>query len=422
MSGQNSILHPKSQTPGERQRGLLQAVVYIAVLAAVFAATMMFAPAEASGGRLGKRTGLTTTATSHDTASLSWTAPSTGTVAHYRVLRKNMTLQGSSFSEAGTSTTTDYTDTGLEAETKYRYRVQAVDSEGQRSRRSTQKTVTTPEEQTAPAQVRNQSIAQQAEATAVTVSWSAPEGAERCQLQRRTGYGDAGLAQVDLGSTAISYEDTDTDYNTHYRCRVRAGNNAGYGACSDEASITTAREPGTPAAPGDVSVAENETGTVTVSWTAPEGDEEVDGYRVHRNDISSGARTVIGTTDGGTTSYEDSTVDGESWYSYWLVAHNSVGNSPDSGLEAIETQVQTEGVPDAPTDLTLSEETAGEVVISWTGPGRVPGLPQRPYRFEPATNSHRDGRIHHVHGRHRERGEVVRLPGSGCQQRRRERG
>ena len=160
------------------------------------------------------------------------------------------------------------------------------------------------------------------------MSWSAPEGAERYQLQRRTGYGDAGMVQVDLGSTATSYEDTDTDYNTHYRYRVRAGNNAGYGTWSDEASITTVREPGTPGAPGDVSVAENETGTLTVTWTAPEGDEEVDGYRVHRHDISSGARTVIGTTDGDTTSYDDSTADGESWYSYWVVATTRLATAP----------------------------------------------------------------------------------------------
>ena len=329
MSGQNSILHPKSQTPGEHRRGLLQAVVYIAVLAAVFAATTMFAPAEASGGRPGKPTGLTATATSHDTVSLSWTAPSTSTVAHYRVLRKDIDQQGSSFSEAATSTTTDYSDTGVEAESKYRYRVHAVDSQGQKSRRSTQRTVTTPEEQRAPTRRSETPPPGRAKKRRPSPCRGAP-WMERSvtNWNAAPGTGTLGLVQVDLGSTATSYEDTDTDYNTHYRYRVRAGNNAGYGTWSDEASITTVREPGTPGAPGDVSVAENETGTLTVTWTAPEGDEEVDGYRVHRHDISSGARTVIGTTDGDTTSYDDSTVDGESWYSYWVVATTRSATAP----------------------------------------------------------------------------------------------
>ena len=65
----------------------------------------------------------------------------------------------------------------------------------------------------------------------MTVSWTAPEGAERYQVERRTGHaGSSGLVQIDTNSTATTYLDTDTAYHTHYRYRVRAGNNAGYGA------------------------------------------------------------------------------------------------------------------------------------------------------------------------------------------------
>ena len=343
------------------------------VITSLLAVQWTVPPAVAQNDVPGRPTDLTATATSHDTIALGWTAPSSGAVDHYRVLRKNMDQEDGRFSEAATTTATSYTDQDLEAETRYRYRIQAVDAQGAKSRRSRQATATTPAEENPPAKVRNSNTAQPQGQTTVTVSWTAPEGAERYQVERRTGHaGSSGLVQIDTNSTATTYLDTDTAYNTHYRYRVRAGNNAGYGAWSDEAEITTAREPGTPAAPADLSAAEHQAGTITITWSAPAGDEAVDGYRVHRRDISGGNEAVVATTASDVTEYDDSTVAAESWYSYWVVAHNSVGDSPKSRMRTLQTQVQSANAPNAPTRLSLTEETAGQVVISWQAPADGP--------------------------------------------------
>ena len=54
------------------------------------------------------------------------------------------------------------------------------------------------------------------------------------------------------------------------------------------------------------------------------------------------------------------------------MAYNDVGDSPDSSRITLQSQVQTAGVPDAPTGLTVTEDTAGEVTISWRIPSGGP--------------------------------------------------
>ena len=172
--------------------------------------------------------------------------------------------------------------------------------------------------------------------------------------------------------TANSYSDDSTDYDTEYLYPVRAGNNAGYGQWSDLDRITTHREPSTPAAPARVRLSEETAGLVVVTWQNPPGDTEVNGYRIYRKLVDTNPGEQIGTTDEDTTTFTDSTVAEETWYTYWVVAHNGVGDSPQSTWQSIETKTQTPGVPEAPDSPTLSEDTAGEVLVDWTAPGRRP--------------------------------------------------
>ena len=54
---------------------------------------------------------------------------------------------------------------------------------------------------------------------------------------------------------------------------MRAGNDDGYGEWSDLDRITTAREPGTPAAQASVHLSEADAGSVVITWQDPPGDE-----------------------------------------------------------------------------------------------------------------------------------------------------
>ena len=86
-------------------------------------------------------TGLTATALDHDTVSLTWSHPDEENVDHYRVLRRSS--DESRLSQIATTQTTSFQDDGLQPETTYIYRVQAVDSEGARGRRSVRSQTTT---------------------------------------------------------------------------------------------------------------------------------------------------------------------------------------------------------------------------------------------------------------------------------------
>ncbi|MEV0612494.1 PQQ-dependent sugar dehydrogenase [Nonomuraea sp. NPDC050404] len=86
---------------------------------------------------------LTSPGTTATTASLSWTASTDNVgVTGYDVLRAPGT-SGGTFTQVSTSATTSYTDTGLTANTSYRYQVRARDAAGNLSPVSNTATVTT---------------------------------------------------------------------------------------------------------------------------------------------------------------------------------------------------------------------------------------------------------------------------------------
>ena len=137
-----------------------------------------------------------------------------------------------------------------------------------------------------PAQVRNVQTSEKSDQTAVTVSWDAVTGATGYQVERSHHPSQDDDPTTWTLGVATSYEDTTTSYNTEYLYRVRAKNDSGYGSWSIWSTITTAREPGTPAKPTGLAAAEDTAGTVSITWTAPSGDEEVKGYRLYREDQS----------------------------------------------------------------------------------------------------------------------------------------
>ena len=271
-----------------------------------------------------------------------------------------------------------YTITGLDEAGAYGFKIRTRFESGPSSNWSRVATFTTAETANAqepPAQVRSARAVQRSNETQVSVSWSGSEGATKYQVERKTDPPTANDPVVtDITDTSTSYVDSDTSYDTSYRYRVRAGNDAGYGTWSETARITTDREPGTPAAPGSFKATEDDPGTVQTSWSAPTGPEGVGGYRLYRHHIASGTKSLLASLGASATSYDDSTVEAETTYTYWVRAHNSTGTSPKSRLETVITQVQSTGVPETPTGVAVTEDTPGEVVVSWQRPAEGPAL------------------------------------------------
>ena len=103
---------------------------------------------------------------------------------------------------------------------------------------------------------------------------------------------------------------------------------------------------------------------MVISWTAPADGPDPEEYRVYRSNLIGSNLRQIATVPAESTTYTDDTVREERWYAYRVRAANSQAEGPES----IQTRVQTPGVPNQPTETTASEDTAGEVVITWTAP------------------------------------------------------
>lgn len=340
-------------------------LVAAAALLAIIAAVWFISTASGQSG-VEPPTDLAATATAHNQVQLSWTGSTSPDVDYYQVLRKQTSPAKTAFLDAGASSGTSFTDNGVEGESRYIYRVRTVSTSGEESPRSLRAVVVTPAEELdptptptptatpeptatatptpaptntptpvpAPAKVRGLTARQQSGDNPVSVTWTAPDGATKYQVEReQVPTPQSGRDIFDIDTAATSYSDSGTEYNTRYSYRVRAGNNAGYGAWSKAARITTMRKPGTPDKPTNVSATQRSgTLTVVIRWNAPSGEEDVDGYSLNRRTVDDGTGSEIATPGSTSTSHTDSDVTADTIYTYWIYAHNDNGNGPSSSL------------------------------------------------------------------------------------------
>ena len=216
----------------------------------------------------------------------------------------------------------------------------------------------------------------------VTLSWDDPgdDSVTGYQVLRRSRdgveYGDwEGAAEFvavvdDTGSAATSYTDSSVVRHTRYVYRVKAINSAGTSGQSNYVNVET---PGVPAAPTGLTAPSVTHDSVTLGWDDP-GDDSITGYRVLRRsrdgveygDWEGAAEFVAVVDDTGSaeTSYTDSSVVRHTRYVYRVKAINSAGTSGQSNY----VNVETPGVPAAPTGLTAPSVTHESVTLGWDDP------------------------------------------------------
>ena len=126
-----------------------------------------------------------------------------------------------------------------------------------------------------------------------------------------------------------------------------------------------------PSAPSSLSVVTDEqTGYVTLAWTAPQADANnqlltgLNGYRVFRAKGTQDAFVLIATVSSGKTTYTDSTsLELDARYYYAVSATDGIGNESGRSTAASITTTGT-GIA-APTGLRTTGKI-GEVEVSWT--------------------------------------------------------
>ena len=327
-----------------------------------------------------KPTDLSATAT-HNQVVLTWKDPNDNSITGYVILRRlpGVDPEGQ-FDEllanTGTASTT-YTDNSVSAETRYTYRIKAINQYGasERSRWFHIDTPAAPEPETDPADLAPTGLAAALTGGRVVLTWNAPAedagSVTGYEVLRGEGEDDPATLAADTGSAATTYTDaTATTASESYAYSVKAIRDDGPSQASGEAVVQLP-----PAVPTGVNSAAAHD-RVLLSWTDPQ-DASITGYRILRADVADGTQgefvAIAEDTGSAATGYTDTTVKAEGSYVYRVQAIGPGGLSGTSVDLAVNTPPAPVTIVVAPADLqapsNLAAELAdGQVVLNWDAP------------------------------------------------------
>ena len=311
-----------------------------------------------------KPTGLTGSV-AHNRVSLSWDNPGDAGIKSYRILRRNKDVDdpGVFHVQVGStgSSATSYTDSDVDAETRYVYRIKARNAHGL-SPRSSYFNATTPAAPAPPEPETQDPPAQPTGLTnavthdSVTLSWSDPDdgsitGYRILRLNRALDdLGDFHVHVENTGSAATAYTDSDVEAEQRYIYRIRALNDGGESPRSSYTNADTPAAPEEPPEEPEEETAEADDAPTTPAnlftasthnqvvlfWQDP-GDDSITGYRILRGPGPGSLTTLVEDTESAATSYTDGSVEAETTYVYALQARNSSGESGRSETARVTT-------------------------------------------------------------------------------------
>ena len=285
------------------------------------------------GSAPAKPTGVVATAT-HDSVALAWDDPDNASITHYQIFRRDRDVHDAgefvTINENTGSAAASYTDDTVEPETRYVYRVKAVNQHGA----STWSDFVRADTPAAPdpADLAPSGLEVSLVENRVTLTWDAPASDAASVtgyeiLRRRPNDGEAALTTLvaDTGNAETGYtDDTANEPGVRYTYRVKALRDGEQSKVSnydridlpeDYAQDSSGSDEPTPSpealAPSGLTAAV-EDGGVALSWTAPAEDAgSVTGYEVLRAQGSAALATLAADTGSTDTAYTDSGVTGD---------------------------------------------------------------------------------------------------------------
>ena len=277
---------------------------------------------------------------------LTWAA--VDGAAKYEIYRS--TQQSTGFTLLGTTTSTNYVNTGAAVGTTYYYKVRALNVDGAAGAYSS--TVSGAAKAVAPAAPTVTMT--YSDSGKPKLTWSAVSGAASYRVYRSesrgTGYSLLGT------TTSTSYVNTGAAVGKTYYYRVKAVNSAGTSAYSNIVS-GTARTPA-PAAPVLKGGTSSASGKPQLTWAAVNGAAK---YDVYRSNSADGTFSKVGSTDK-ITYVNTGAVQGVTYF-YKIRAVGASGASGFSNTVAIHVA----GVVKAPAAVVLSgiKADAAGITVTW---------------------------------------------------------
>jgi len=288
--------------------------------------------------------GFAGTATGPQQIALTWTAatdPESG-IAEYVVYRGD--------SEIGRTARRTFADGSLQPDTRYEYRVAAVNGQGTEGPDAGPIEVRTPKDR--PDAPRNLT-ATAAGPRAVDLDWTRPEDDDDVDGYRV--YRD-GSAVATTGDT--DYRDTGLTPFTSYEYRVTALDDDGGESDPSNAAVVTTRDGSPPTTPTNLAAVAVGSNRIDLTWSASSDPESgISRYRVFRDGSQVGTATA--------TSYQDDGLVAGTEYEYRVSAVNGddlVGELSDPA----SARTPDDSAPSTPTELTAFAVSFDQVDLNWS--------------------------------------------------------
>ncbi len=320
---------------------------------------------------------LAATSPSSTQVNLAWTAATDNAGVTGYMVEQCAGNGCSNFSQTGTTAATSYSDTGLLAGTDYGFRVRATDAAGNLSAYSNIARIQTPSaSDTTPPSTPSGLTATAKGTSEIDLTWSASTdnvGVTSYEVDRCTGSGCTATAGITTtnGST-LSYQSLGLAAATTYGFRVRAkdaaGNFSGYSSAA-YATTSSGSDTTSPSAPSNLTATAVSSTQINLGWTASTDNVGVTGYKVERcSGASCSSFAQITTTGGTTVTYSNTGLTASTSYSYRLRATDAAGNlSGYSNTASATTPAAVDTTPpSAPSNLTATAASSGQINLSWT--------------------------------------------------------
>ena len=338
----------------------------IVIVAALLASTAGWAATivKAQDDTPGQPTGLAATSVAYDAVTIAWDDPADDSITGYKILRRNRDTDApgvfQSIDDDTGTTDTSYTDTTVEPDTRYVYRVQALNGSSE-SPTSSYVNVETP---WATPERPTDLSATNVSHDAVDLNWDNPNDVSinGYQILRRSrdgdeygdGQGVPAFVPVtdDTGTAATAYRDTTVEPRTRYVYRVVAINEHGSSPRSTYLNVETEEEPSdnqqqeeqndppddqAPAKPTGLTLSQTTFDSATFSWDNS-GDDSITHHKVQRKKSADTTWSTINPNHNG-NAYADTNLDSGVTYQYRVIAVNAQGDSdPSDSIDATTLQ------------------------------------------------------------------------------------